>query len=65
VTVFHPLTEFRISERPMYGVAHADVKHTDAGTRSTFMAAKASAIEAQKRRDELLAKYSGNDDEEE
>jgi hypothetical protein len=50
--------ESRMSDRPMYAVAHADVKNTDAGTRSTFLAAQYYADEAKKRRDELLAKYS-------
>jgi len=58
VTVFHPLTEFRIVERPMYGVAHPDVKATDGGTRSTYMAAKHYAEENKARRDELLQKYA-------
>ena len=41
----------------MYAVAHADVQNSDAGPRSTFLAAKYYVKEAQKRRDELLAKY--------
>jgi hypothetical protein len=43
----------------MYGAAHADVKNSDAGIRSTFLAATYYAEEAKKRRDGLLAKYSG------
>lgn len=51
------MQEPRVVDRPMYGVAHADVKYSDSGTRSTFLAAKATAVEAKERRDELLAKY--------
>ena len=47
-----------MSDRPMYGVAHSDIKNSDAGTRSTFLAATFYADEARNRRDELLAKYS-------
>jgi hypothetical protein len=54
--------EQRITDRPMYGVAHASVKNSDAGTRSTFLAATYYAEEARQRRDELLAMYAKNDD---
>jgi hypothetical protein len=47
----------RISDRPMYGFAHADLKGTDAGTCGTYLAASYYLEKKQKRRDELLAKY--------
>jgi hypothetical protein len=47
----------RVSDQPMYGVAHSAVKNSDAGTRSTFTAATYYMDEARNRRDELLAKY--------
>ena len=46
------------SAEPMTAVAHSDVKATAAGARSSYDAAVAMAVEAQIRRDELLAKYS-------
>ena len=48
----------RLSDRPIYGIAHSDLKNSDAGTCSTFIAATHYADEARKRRDELIAKYS-------
>lgn len=42
----------------MYGAAHPDLKNSDAGTRSTFMAATHYANEAKQRRDELLAQQN-------
>jgi hypothetical protein len=59
VSVFSKVGDARTSDRPMYGAAHADVKNSDAGIRSTFLAATYYAEEAKKRRDGLLAKYSG------
>ena len=47
----------RLNDRPMYGVAHADLKNTDGGTRSTYMSARYYEDAAIQRRDELLAKY--------
>jgi hypothetical protein len=44
----------------MFGAAHSDVKNTEAGTRSTYLAAKYYAEESKKRRDELLQKYAGS-----
>lgn len=57
VSVFRS-DESRLTARPMHGVAHADLKHTDAGTCSTFLAAKSYVEAAKTRRDELLAKYA-------
>jgi len=48
----------RISDLPMFGYAHSDVKNSEIGTRSTFLAAKEYVNEAKKRRDELLARYA-------
>lgn len=48
----------RISDLPMFGYAHSDLKNSDIGTRSTFLAAKEYVNEAKERRDELLAKYA-------
>jgi len=59
------LDESRIVDRPMYGAAHADMKNHGGGTRSTFLAAKYYETEAQKRRDELLAKYAAEKEEQE
>lgn len=42
----------------MFGYAHSDLKNSDIGTRSTFLAAKEYVNEAKERRDELLAKYA-------
>lgn len=42
----------------MYSVAHPDLKASDAGTRSTFLAAKQYAEESKQRSQELLEKYS-------
>ena len=47
-----------VNDRPIYGAVHADLKHTDAGTCGTYMAAQYYATETKKRRDELLAKYA-------
>jgi hypothetical protein len=57
MTAYRGMDEPRVMDRPMYGVVHADLKNTDAGTCSTFMAANYYNEEANKRRDELLAKY--------
>ena len=57
VSVHRSLQELRTTDRPMYGVAHSDVKASDGGPRSTFIAAQHYVREAQKRRDELLAKF--------
>lgn len=46
------------TERPMYAMAHADVKGSAVGVRSAFDAAQVYAEEAKVYRDELLAKYS-------
>jgi hypothetical protein len=51
----------RIAAGPMHGVAHADLKHSVAGTRSTFAAAHYYSDAAKQRRDELLAKYSSSE----
>ena len=51
------------SDRPIYGAVHADLKHSDAGTYSTFMAAHYYADQAKKRRDELLEKYAAEENE--
>jgi hypothetical protein len=51
------LREPRTFDRPLYGVAHPDLKYSDQGTRITFLAAKEYNEEDKKRRDELLAKY--------
>jgi hypothetical protein len=45
----------------MFGMSHADVKASPAGARSSFTAAKHYISEAKQRRDELLAKYSGEE----
>ncbi|GKY98359.1 hypothetical protein MPSEU_000793500 [Mayamaea pseudoterrestris] len=49
--------DYLITDRPMYGCAHPDLKASDQGINGTFMAAQAYAQEAKNRRDELLAKY--------
>jgi hypothetical protein len=58
MTAFRGMDEPRLMDRPMYGAIHADLKHLDAGTCSTFMAANYYEDLAKKRRDELLAKYA-------
>lgn len=50
-----------VSDRPMHLVAHADLKDSDVGTSSTFLAATHYTEEAKKRRDELLAKYKDHE----
>jgi hypothetical protein len=60
VTVFSKVSNARTSDRPMYAAAHADVKNSEAGIRSTFLAANYYAEEAKKHRDELLAKYTSS-----
>jgi hypothetical protein len=58
--VFSPSSDASTNDRPMFGAAHSDVKNTEAGTRSTYLAAKYYAEESKKRRDELLQKYAGS-----
>jgi hypothetical protein len=59
-SAFSTSADARTYDRPMFGASHADVKNTEAGTRSTFLAAKYYAEEGKKRRDELLDKYAGS-----
>jgi hypothetical protein len=64
MTAYRSSDEPRVMDRPMYGAIHADLKHLDAGTCSTFMAAKYYEDESRQRRDELLAKYAAEKSEE-
>ena len=50
--------ESRTQAGPMHGIAIADLKHSVAGTPSTFAAADYYTTKSKQRRDELLAKYS-------
>lgn len=47
-----------IAAQPMTAVAHADVKGSMAGARSSYEGAVAAAAQAKERRNELLAKYA-------
>jgi hypothetical protein len=49
---------------PLHGHIHADLKHSDAGTQGTYMAAKYYGAQSRQRRDELLAKYAAEKSEE-
>lgn len=64
MSAFKSSDEPRVNDQPMHGAIHADLKHTDAGTCSTFMAAKHYEDESRQRRDELLAKYAAAKSEE-
>lgn len=60
-TLLSSLCERRIVAGPMRGAVHADLKHLPAGAPSTFAAARYYSDASRKRRDELLAKYSGKE----
>jgi hypothetical protein len=62
-TFLHPdepigVQDKRYNTIPMETVAHADVKHSSAGIRGNISGHEEYALQAQQRRDELLAKYA-------
>jgi hypothetical protein len=58
ISAYKSSDEPRVMEFPLHGAVHSDLKHIDAGTPSTFMAAKHYGSESRQRRDELLAKFA-------